>query len=253
MFNRHVLFVCSYYLSFFYAGICCQYAFKIIRVSRGTVLSERLLVMTISQNWEPSVIWTLLKWVWDELFLWNTLSAQSDSFTLPPAFFFLNAHFELCSLLWCWSPPSCLLSPVSRLSLSLSLARPPLESVSSSFSFSLPLHCFLNIFLQGKHFHLCYGWLFNAVSLSELEEAWCSACFLWCANGFPPHTLWYHTHQAFSYFGGDMSCFCHFLNNLIAHCFMDKKQVCGNVFFFRKLCMQTLIFISSNLISVKTV
>lgn len=50
-----------------------------------------------------------------------------------------------------------------------------------------------------------------------------------------------------------MSCFCHFLNNLIAHCFMDKNKSMAMSSFFKKLCMQTLIFILSNLINVKTV
>lgn len=46
-----------------------------------------------------------------------------------------------------------------------------------------------------------------------------------------------------------MSCFCHFVNNLISHCFMDrKKQVC-----LRAVSAHHLIFVSGNSINVRTV
>lgn len=44
-------------------------------------------------------------------------------------------------------------------------------------------------------------------------------------------------------FSVEMSCFCHFLNNLIAHCFMVEKQVYGYVIFFWRPFMQTLSFL----------
>lgn len=43
-------------------------------------------------------------------------------------------------------------------------------------------------------------------------------------------------------FSVEMSCFCHFLNNPIAHCSMVEKQVYGNVIFWRAF-MQTLSFL----------
>lgn len=64
----------------------------------------------------------------------------------------------LCLLLPPHPPPPWVCLPLLHLCLSLS---PSL--LDSPY-----------IFLRGKHFHLRYGWLFNAVSLSELEEAWCS-------------------------------------------------------------------------------
>lgn len=132
---------------------------------------------------------------------------------------------------WCWSPPS---------SLCLCLFLFPFESVSS-ISFSFP--SFQHFFLQGKHFHLCYGWLFNTVSPSELEEAWCLAWFFSVVQmDFPPkyedrNTFFLHLdvpHPSSPYVLVTMSGFCHFLNNLIPHCFMvyNMVMVMGFLFVF---------------------
>lgn len=151
----------------------------------------------------------------NEPFLCLSLSAQSLTFTFSASIFVctekLTLNFVLCfgvSLL----PPLFFFH-----SLCLCLF-PPLESVSTSISLSLSLSLILNIFLQGKHFHLRYGWLFNAVNPSELEEAWCSAFFSGVQMDLPPkhtltHSLSYlavpHPSSTFLFFRC-MSCSCHF-------------------------------------------
>lgn len=144
------------------------------------------------------------RWIWgiqemDEHILnlrWTislSLSAQSNTFTFSAAFFFSCAQkSSLWTLFSALVLVSSLLSFLISLTLSPSLALPP--SWVRLLLHPPPLSLWLNIFLQGKHFHLRYGWLFNAVSPSELEEAWCSACFLWCANRpCPPQKINAHS------------------------------------------------------------
>lgn len=92
-------------------------------------------------------------------------------------------------LLWFLPPPSSLsfLTQFISVSSPLSPSPPPSPSLFSHFS---------TFFLQGKSFHLGYGWLFNAVSPSELEEAWCSACFFFLVHKWiPPAPAKIHTHN----------------------------------------------------------
>lgn len=116
----------------------------------------------------------------------------------------------------------------------------PLSQSPPSPSLSLLFNIF---FLQGKHFHLCYGWLFNTVSPSELEEAWCLAWFFSVVQmDLPPkyedrNTFFLHLdvpHPSSPYVLVTMSGFCHFLNNLIPHCFMvyNMVMVMGFLFVF---------------------
>lgn len=142
-----------------------------------------------------------------------------------------TTHFELCSLI--------LVLVSSLLTLSLSLPLPLWVSLLHLLLFPF----FSTFFLQGKHFHLCYGWRFNTVSPSELEEAWCLAWFFSVVQmDFPPkyedrNTFFLHLdvpHPSSPYVLVTMSGFCHFLNNLIPHCFMvyNMVMVMGFLFVF---------------------
>lgn len=68
---------------------------------------------------------------------------------------------------------------------------------------------------------------------------------------FPKNTHTHtHSHLAVPHpsstflFLGDLSCFCHFLNNLIAHCFMEKRKTQPwQCHFLWKLCVRTVSFL----------
>lgn len=178
--------------------------------------------------------WTVSKSEINHFFA--SLSAQNNTllFSSSAAFLFLctkKAHFELCSVLWCCSPPSSLLS---SLSLSLPLALPLWVSLLLHL---LSLSLLLNMFLQSKHFHLRYGWLFNAVSPSELAEAWCSACFCGAQMDLPKNTRTCSPtpccttpHQALSYLLG-MSCFLSLSKYLHSSLFYGETPTWQSCFF----------------------
>lgn len=134
----------------------------------------------------------------------------------------------------------------------LSLPPPPSLSLSLYPSFSI-------CFLQSKQFHLRYGWLFNAVSPSELAEAWCSTCFSGAQMDFPKNTRTCSPtpccttpHQALSCLSEICHVFCHFPNTVIVYRFMEKHHD-KVVVFLEVACSSFIIFILNNSICIKTV
>lgn len=153
------------------------------------------------------------------IFLYRTKTIFEKCLWLSSSYVYLSKkHYTRwtkdCRQYWNATVEPCflLLSSLSKISLFSSSAAYFCAEKNPhflfSFSLSLPpppspsfLSLLLNILLF-KHFHLRYWRLFNAVSNSELDEAWCWARFSGAQMGFPQkytHTFMHHTRQPLSY------------------------------------------------------